>query len=192
MSISRQVKWNATTSILNIMTSNYRSEFHFCYRDRTFCSFFIILVPKEFLRHFLPLPPLFQPPIINFWKILQPSPPPPRFFKPLDYRYSRVISNPYSFLKVIYLAAIKNAIILIIYLYIKCMLANCLSISRPLKQLSKESLQCRSQEYFFGKFSANYYEFILSKIPCFSYILLNTFRRMRFKYDNYSLRGILF
>ena len=33
MSISRRVKWNATTSILNIMASNYRSEFHFCFRD---------------------------------------------------------------------------------------------------------------------------------------------------------------
>ena len=152
MSISRQVKWNATTSILNIMTSNYRSEFHFCYRDRTFCSFFIILVPKEFLRHFLPLPPLFQPPIINFWKILQPSPPPPRFFKPLDYRYSRVISNPYSFLKVIYLAAIKNAIILIIYLYIKCMSANCLSISRPLNNYQKNLSSAVPKNIFLENF----------------------------------------
>ena len=72
------------------------------------------------------------------------------------------------------------------------MSGNCLSIIRPLKQLSKVSIQCCFNEYFFVKFSANYYEFILSKIPCFSFILLNTFRRMRFKYDNYSLRGILF
>ena len=28
-------------------------------------------------------------------------------------------------------------------------------------------------------------EFIFSKIPCFQHILLNTFRQMRLKYDNY-------
>ena len=151
MSISRQVKWNATTSILNIMTSNYRSEFHFCYRDQTFCSFFIILVPKEFLRHFYPSPHYSNSLLLIFGKFYNP-PPPPRFFKPLDYRYSRVISNPYSFLKVIYLAAIKNAIILIIYLYIKCMSANCLSISRPLNNYQKNLSSAVPKNIFLENF----------------------------------------
>ena len=31
---------------------------------------------------------------------------------------------------------------------------NCPSVSLPLKQLSKISVRCRSQEYFFGKYSA--------------------------------------
>ena len=35
VSISLRVKWNATTSILNIMDSNYQSDFHFCHRDRS-------------------------------------------------------------------------------------------------------------------------------------------------------------
>ena len=35
-------------------------------------------------------------------------------------------------------------------------------------------------------------DFIFSKIPCFQHIVLNTFRWMRFKYENYSLRYILF
>ena len=33
---------------------------------------------------------------------------------------------------------------------------------------------------------------ILSKIPCFQHILMNTFRRMRLNYENCSLRSILF
>ena len=33
---------------------------------------------------------------------------------------------------------------------------------------------------------------ILFLVICFQHILLNTFRRMRLKYDNYSLRPILF
>ena len=35
-------------------------------------------------------------------------------------------------------------------------------------------------------------ELIFSKIPCFQHILLDTFRQMRLKHENYSLRGILF
>ena len=35
MSISRLMKWNVTTSTLNIIASNYRSEFHFCLRGRS-------------------------------------------------------------------------------------------------------------------------------------------------------------
>ena len=35
-------------------------------------------------------------------------------------------------------------------------------------------------------------DFIVSKIPCFQHILLSTFRRMRLKYEKYSLRSILF
>ena len=153
---------------------------------------FLYWYQKGFCVIFLPLPPLFQPLYYEFLEKFRTLSPNLDFSNPSIIRYSRVISSPYSFFKVIYLAAIKNRIILIIYIYIKFMSGNCLSIIRPLKQLSKVSIQCCSNEYFFVKFSANYYEFILSKIPCFSFILLNTFRRMRFKYDNYSLRGILF
>ena len=35
-------------------------------------------------------------------------------------------------------------------------------------------------------------DFISSKILCFQHILMNTFRRMRLNYENYSLRRILF
>ena len=34
-------------------------------------------------------------------------------------------------------------------------------------------------------------DFIFSKIPCFQHILLDSFRQMRVKYENYSLRHIL-
>ena len=72
---------------------------------------------------------------------------------------------------------------------------NYLSISRPLKQLSKISLRWCSQEHLFVKVSANYYqilavEFIFRKVLCFQQILLNTFRRMCCTHDGYSLRGI--
>ena len=40
---------------------------------------------------------------------------------------------------------------------------NCLTISRPLK-LSKVSVQCCSQEYLFGEFSANYYQIICGRV----------------------------
>ena len=74
MSISRRVKWNATTSVLNIMASNYRSEFHFCLRNRS----------EDFFT-----PPLHysNPPIINFWKSVSN---PPIIPKPPIIRYSRV------------------------------------------------------------------------------------------------------
>ena len=39
-------------------------------------------------------------------------------------------------------------------------LSEVLAISRPLKQLSKVSVWYHSQEYFFGKFSASYYQII--------------------------------
>ena len=69
-------------------------------------------------------------------------------------------------------------------------------IRRPLKQLSKVSVRCLSQEYNFGKFSANYYISTCSRVY-FQFILvyfffLNTFRRMRLNYENYSFRSILF
>ena len=35
MSISHRMKWNATTSMLNIMISNYRSEILFCLSDQS-------------------------------------------------------------------------------------------------------------------------------------------------------------
>ena len=35
-------------------------------------------------------------------------------------------------------------------------------------------------------------KFIFSKTPCFQHMLINSFRRMRLKYENCSLRGILF
>ena len=41
---------------------------------------------------------------------------------------------------------------------------NCLSINRSLKQLSKVFVRCRSQEYLFGNFSANYYQSIYGRI----------------------------
>ena len=41
---------------------------------------------------------------------------------------------------------------------------NCLSISRTLEQLSKESVCCRSQELLFWNFSVNYYQRIYGRI----------------------------
>ena len=38
------------------------------------------------------------------------------------------------------------------------------AISRQLKQLSKVSVRCHSQEYFFGVFSANYYQSICGRV----------------------------
>ena len=35
-------------------------------------------------------------------------------------------------------------------------------------------------------------KFVFSEIPCFKNILLNTFRQMRLKYENYFLRNIFF
>ena len=56
MSISRRVKCNATTSILNIMAPNYRSEFYFCLRDWS--------------EDFFTTTPLFQPTLLSkFGKI---------------------------------------------------------------------------------------------------------------------------
>ena len=70
------------------------------------------------------------------------------------------------------------------------------TIRRQLKQLSKVSVRCHFQEYFFEIFSANYYqsicELIFNKIQCFNHILLKTFKRMRLYYENCSLRSILF
>ena len=106
---------------------------------------------KSFCVIFYPSPHYSNSLLLIFGKFYNP-PPPPRFFKPLDYRYSRVISNPYSFLKVIYLAAIKNAIILIIYLYIKCMSANCLSISRPLNNYQKNLSSAVPKNIFLENF----------------------------------------
>ena len=34
-------------------------------------------------------------------------------------------------------------------------------------------------------------EFIFNKISCFRHILMNTFKRMRLKYETFSLRRIL-
>ena len=39
MSISHRVKWNATTSMLKIMISNYQSEIFFCLRDQSETQF---------------------------------------------------------------------------------------------------------------------------------------------------------
>ena len=89
------------------------------------------------------------------------------------------------------LTASKNGIIL------KFRSVNCLSTSRPLKQLSKVSVRCCSQEYLFGNFlqiivKGSVADFKFIKIPCFQHILLNTFRWMRLKHGNYSLSRILF
>ena len=40
--------------------------------------------------------------------------------------------------------------------------------------------------------NASLTEFIFSKIPYIQHILMNTFRRMRLNYGNFSLRRILF
>ena len=95
MSISRRVKWNATSSICNIMASNYRSEFHFYLRDRS--------------EDFFTPPPLFQPPlnfpppIINFWKIPPPRSPSPRLFDTLEYLCITVFMNwHYCLLHLVY------------------------------------------------------------------------------------------
>ena len=75
---------------------------------------------------------------------------------------------------------------------------NCLSIRRPLKQLSKVSPASLSRIFLINALlsiiiiKASVAEDICSKIPCFQYILLNTFTRMRLKYDNYCLRRMLF
>ena len=69
--------------------------------------------------------------------------------------------------------------------------------SRSLKQLSKVSVPCLSQEYFSAIFlqiiiKGSVAEFIFIKIQCFQHIPQNTFRRMRLMYENYFLRRILF
>ena len=106
MSISCRMKWNATTSILNIMTSNYLSEFHFCLRDQSethFClkdqretRFCLRDRSKDFFKFFFtpPPPPLPTPlPIIPnfplvliFGKVSNP----PIIPNPPIIRYSRV------------------------------------------------------------------------------------------------------
>ena len=73
MSISHRVKWNATTSILNIMTSNCRSEFHFCLRDRHFFTLIFLSVTSVI---FLPPPPHYSNPLpilLIFGKIPSPQ-----------------------------------------------------------------------------------------------------------------------
>ena len=74
---------------------------------------------------------------------------------------------------------------------------NCLRISRPFKHISNDlcgvALKNTSsatvlQIIIRGSFA----EFIFINVPCFQHVLLNTFRRMRLKYENHSLRRILF
>ena len=64
----------------------------------------------------------------------------------------------------IFLTESKNGIILISYFHLKFRSVNCLSISRQLKQSSKVSVQCCTQEYLFGKFSENYYWSICNSV----------------------------
>ena len=40
--------------------------------------------------------------------------------------------------------------------------------------------------------NASVAEFTFSKTPCFQHILMNTFRQMRWNYENCSLKRILF
>ena len=61
---------------------------------------------------------------------------------------------------------------------------------RPLKQLSKVFVRYRSPGYYSVNFlqtifKASVVEFVFSKIPCFHHIIMNTFRRMHLKYENY-------
>ena len=73
MSISRQVKWNSTISIFNIMASNCRSEFHFCLEtevELTSLTSVLETKVKIFLTAPLPSP---HPPIPPF--LIIPTPP---------------------------------------------------------------------------------------------------------------------
>ena len=72
------------------------------------------------------------------------------------------------------MAASKVAIMLVNFLHSKFRSVNRLSISRPLKQLSRVSVGWRSQEYLFRK------------VLCFQHVLPNTFRRVPLKDKNYS------
>ena len=61
------------------------------------------------------------------------------------------------------------------------------------KHLSGTILKYNSSENFLQiNTSASVVEFIFHKTPCFQYILMNNFRLMCLKYENFPLRGILF
>ena len=70
-------------------------------------------------------------------------------------------------------------------------------VKETTKSISKSSVRSRSQEYIFRKFYANIIEasaadFIYSKVPCSYHILLYSLRGMWPKYENYSLKDLLF
>lgn len=79
------------------------------------------------------------------------------------------------------------------YLHLRFRLVNFLSISQPLKQLSKVSCQFRSHGHLFVKFStiikASVVGLTFGIILCFQDILLKTFRLMWLMYENSSLWG---
>ena len=108
--------------------------------------------------------------------------------------------NKFNFFKFIrrYLPKIKqrSTIILINNLHLKFRTVNCLSINQPPKQLPKASVRCRFKSICSENFQkifiqTSVWEFIISKIPCFQHILLNTYGGMPMKHENYSLRLIL-
>ena len=72
---------------------------------------------------------------------------------------------------------------------------NLQSISEPLKQLSKVYVWQHSQKNLFGKLyeiiKLSDMEFIFCKTLRFQHVFLDTFRRIRLKYENYSLISIL-
>ena len=58
-----------------------------------------------------------------------------------------------------------------------------------------KNIRRRSLEHFFGKLLSKYpwrSYFLVIKVPCLQHILLNNIRRATLKFENYSLKKILF
>ena len=64
------------------------------------------------------------------------------------------------------ITANKDGIISIKSLYLKFRQVKCLNIRWPLKELSKVYARWCSQEYLFGKVTANYYQNICGQVYC--------------------------
>ena len=85
--------------------------------------------------------------------------------------------------------ASKDKMILISYLHLEFRSVNC---HHDLIFFSVAVQNFCSANFLPIIITSSVVEFILSKIPCFPHILMDTFRRMRLKYENYSLRSISF
>ena len=81
------------------------------------------------------------------------------------------------------LTASKGDIILMNTLHLKFRLINCLSISWPLKQLSKVVFSGTFVWKILCKLLLRHLWQRLIKVPCFQHIVLNTFGRLRRKYE---------